>query len=512
MQMIARFRGSRWKAIVWRALIVTHRYCGIAIGLLMVMWFISGIVMMYVPYPRVAKDERVFTLLPVPWEACCRFGQDLLADEDRVLRAEVENLAGDPTVRLRRSGKRDAALDLAHGAFIRIDDDRARTIAIDAAPRIIGQAANPISVQKAEVDQWTIGRLFRDRPLFRFAFDDPRATNIYVSGTTGRVAHWTTAQQRFWNWLGTIPHWLYFLDLRTDTALWSEIVIWTSLLGTFLTAVGLYIGVAQWRSGWARSFSPYRGWFYWHHLAGLVFGVVTLTWVGSGLVSMNPWGFLEGQGGGDEQARIQGAPLSWREIRQSIEALRERKESAGVLSFVSSPLGENLYWLATQPDGRVVRLDAAGNVSPLGEAGLAEVARRIAGAVPVAEQAFVNEEDAYYLRRRERFALPAYRIILDDDERTRYYLDPTSGEVLEYVDGNRRWYRWLFGGLHRIDFMAWMRARPAWDILVLILMLGGLALSCTGLYLAVRRVRNDLRSALRLVSNRKRTGTAPDMT
>lgn len=45
MQMIARVRGSRWKAIVWRALIVTHRYCGIVIGLLMVEWFISGIVM-----------------------------------------------------------------------------------------------------------------------------------------------------------------------------------------------------------------------------------------------------------------------------------------------------------------------------------------------------------------------------------------------------------------------------------------------------------------------------------
>ena len=311
MQMIARVRGSRWKAIVWRALIVTHRYCGIAIGLLMVMWFISGIVMMYVPYPRVAEDERVRTLMPVSWEACCHFGQDLLADEDRVLRAEVENLAGDPIVRLRRIGKRDTALDLAHGAFIRIDDDKARAIVIDAAPRIMGEAANPISVQKVELDQWTIGRLFRDRPLFRFAFDDPRTTNIYVSGTTGRVAHWTTARQRFWSWLGTIPHWLYFLDLRTNTALWSEIVIWTSLLGTFLTAVGLYIGIAQWRSGPARSFSPYRGWFYWHHLTGLIFGVVTLTWVGSGLVSMNPWGFLEGQGGGDEQARIQGAPLSW---------------------------------------------------------------------------------------------------------------------------------------------------------------------------------------------------------
>jgi hypothetical protein len=31
--------------------------------------------------------------------------------------------------------------------------------------------------------------------------------------------------------------------------------------------------------------------FYWHHITGLVFGVVTLAFVASGLVSMHPWGF-----------------------------------------------------------------------------------------------------------------------------------------------------------------------------------------------------------------------------
>jgi hypothetical protein len=41
-------------------------------------------------------------------------------------------------------------------------------------------------------------------------------------------------------------------------------------------------------------------------------------------------------------------------------------------------------------------------------------------------------------------------------------------------DATARWYRWLLGGLHRIDFTAWMRARPAWDIIMLTLMLGGL--------------------------------------
>ena len=32
--------------ILWRTAVILHRYLGIAIGLLMVMWFVSGIVMM----------------------------------------------------------------------------------------------------------------------------------------------------------------------------------------------------------------------------------------------------------------------------------------------------------------------------------------------------------------------------------------------------------------------------------------------------------------------------------
>ena len=39
-------------------------------------------------------------------------------------------------------------------------------------------------------------------------------------------------------------------------------------------------------------------------LAGLVFGIFTLTFVVSGLVSMNPWGFLEGRGGGGEHVNV----------------------------------------------------------------------------------------------------------------------------------------------------------------------------------------------------------------
>ena len=53
--------------------------------------------------------------------------------------------------------------------------------------------------------------------------------------------------------------------------------------------------------------------------------------------------------------------------------------------------------------------------------------------------------------------------------------------------------RWLYNGLHSLDFAFWYNRRPLWDIGVLTLMLGGLASSTIGLYLGIRRVRRGVK-------------------
>jgi uncharacterized iron-regulated membrane protein len=495
-------RSAKLRTVVWQTMVILHRYLGVAVGLLMVMWFVSGIVMMYVELPRVTEEERARTLEPIAWQACCRFPQRLAPDEAQLFGTEVENVAGTPVMRLRPAGRPGFVLDLQQGAVIRIDAEAALEIALDAAPRIIGRPAKLVRAEEIQSDQWTLGRLRRERPLFRFGFDDPEQTSIYVSGSNAQVVHWTTATGRFWSWLGTIPHWLYFAELRSNAVLWTEIMIWTSLLGTFLTVLGLYLGITQFKA--RARFSPYRGWFYWHHVAGLVFGVATLTFVASGLISMNPWGFLEDRRGGGEQSRLEGGPLKWGEVRASLGAIRTNPAVAGSVSLVTAPFAGRLYWLATRADGSVTRVDADGNAAPLSQSDLAEAAERIAGDTKIADQSLINQEDAYYYQESERFVLPVYRVVLKDDESTRYYVDPRSGALLQRADAAARWYRWLFGGLHRIDFTAWMRSRPTWDIVMLTLMLGGLALTVTGFYLAVRRVRNDVVLLFRLIGGRRK--------
>jgi hypothetical protein len=55
-------------------LVRIHRYLGIATGPSMVMWCLSGAVMMYVPYPRLAEQQRLRALPPISWSGCCAFG------------------------------------------------------------------------------------------------------------------------------------------------------------------------------------------------------------------------------------------------------------------------------------------------------------------------------------------------------------------------------------------------------------------------------------------------------
>jgi uncharacterized iron-regulated membrane protein len=493
-------------SFLWRILVVLHRYLGIAVGLLMLIWFASGIVMMYVGFPQLSEQERLRALAPIPWQACCRVADGLIPDDLQFSRVQIETLVGVPVLRLRRLLRPDAVIDLAEGVGVRrFDSADARAIALDAITRIAGPATIAAAATIDE-DQWTVGRYRRDRPLHRLTFDDPARSTIYVSSTNGQVVLRTTSTQRFWNWLGAIPHWFYLTALRSDGPLWSETVIWASILGTFLTLLGLYLGIAQVKRGKDGKLSPYRGLFYWHHLCGLAFGIFTLSFVVSGLVSMNPWGFLEGRGGGGELSRLEGPLPKWGEVRASLAALQARPANA--VSLTTAPLAGRLFWLAAQADGTVTRLDASGAAAPLPEGELAAAAARIAGSNGIAEQGMLREEDAYYFSHHDEAALPVYRIIVNDAEKTRYYLDPRSGALLQRDDSSSRWHRWLFAGLHRLDFAAWLRARPVWDIVVITLMLGGLAGSATGAYLAMRRVRSDIVVLFRLFRGGRPGGAA----
>ena len=451
----------------------------------MAMWCVSGIVMMYVSYPALDPQARLQALEPLNWDRCCVL--PVSAQAETVTAASVEMLAGRPTLSLSQGG-RSQLIDLRSGYVI--PKVSSRQAALVAQTWVSGNSTKPPKLLGLiQDDQWTVsGDFAADRPLYHFAMEDAAGEEIYVSSTTGRVVQATRARERFWNWLGAVPHWLYFSALRRHASLWSGLVITTSVLGCFLVVVGLYIGVHQLSISAAGQSSPYRGVNLWHHIAGLIFGLFALGWVTSGLLSMNPWGWLEGEGAGEERAHLWGREHTGAEYTAALSAVA-RAAPTDVASLSLAPLNGQMYFIARSADAEPQRLDAAAAAAPLGDDDVAFLAHALrgGGADPVAE--LLSQEDEYYFRHHHELApLPVYRVNLADGSENHYYLDAVSGALVYKADLDAQRYRWLYKALHRMDFSAFIRSRPQWDGLMLLLMTGVTMLCGTGAYLGYRRL------------------------
>lgn len=227
-----------------RWLISLHRYLGIGLGWLLVAWCVSGIVMMYVAYPELSERESLAALPALEFAECCRFElPDGVAADEPLGAFSIEMLGRAPVAELETEYGRPMVVDLVTGRRVdAVDAPQAMSIA-QALASDPGQVA---FLEMVDRDQWTVSAAYdHARPLYRFAANDAVGTQWYLSSSTGELVLATTSYERFWNWIGAVTHWLYPTLLRQNGALWSQVVIWSSLVGVFLTVFGIYIGVAR---------------------------------------------------------------------------------------------------------------------------------------------------------------------------------------------------------------------------------------------------------------------------
>lgn len=480
---------DRRQSGVVRGLILLHRYLGIGVGWLLVAWCLSGFVMMYVAYPELTEDEYTRALPALDLAGCCRLTlPDGAEAGSGVSDFTLRMMLGVPVLTAFDAFGRRSVIDLHTGAAVNgIAPNAARRIADELTPPGGGRARIRF-LGAVDRDQWTVAGGFRgDRPLYRFAVGDAAGTQWYVSSTTGALVQDTTRVERVWGRLGSVVHWIYPTLLRQRPALWSQVVVWAAIAGTFLTVFGLVVGIARYGRGAPGRGSPYRGVKRWHHWLGLVFGALTLTWVGSGLLSMNPWGWLEGEGAGPEAARLRGeTSMTWSDVGRWLDTLAATDLPAATW-IETVPLGGSVYLVAHGRDGTQTRLTADGSrAAPLSEAALHEAAVRMLDGRPIAAAGLIDHDDAYYFGHHALRPLPVYRVIAADAGRTRYYLDAATGRLLAKTDTGRQWYRWLFEGVHRLDFAAPLRARPFWDALMLLLLAGVTGVCATGTYMGIK--------------------------
>ncbi len=283
-----------------------------------------------------------------------------------------------------------------------------------------------------------------------------------------------------------------------------------------LAVLGLVLSVTQFRRTRPVRLSaaiPYSGWMRWHYITGAVFGVFTFTFAFSGLLSMEPFAWTNARGIEVPRAALTGGAVdlaefgrfdlpSWDrllggQLLKEIEFVR----IADVHYYVArhtSPAADYKRERLHQPypvngraeDGRM--LVAAGTLAIRHEPFSVEsLLARLKVAVPdapVVESTLMSDYDSYYYSRQRLTPLPVLRVKFADPAETWVYIDPSIGQVLAQIPRLARVERWLYNGLHSLDFSFWYSSR-AWDVGMILLSLGGLTTSVLGLVLGIRRMR-----------------------
>lgn len=478
--------GKRW--LYW-----LHRWLGVATCLLCVMWFLSGLVMLYVPFPSWTDEERVASLPAIATERIAVTPDAALAAAGvRTLPTtfRLEMLAAEPVYRIVADGSH-WALSAATGETIReVGADRAQRHVESAFPAVRATLAETL-----DYDQWTVTRRFDPhRPLYRFALEDGLGTSVYVSSKTGEIVQNATRSERFWNWLGAVPHWIYFSPIRRDQELWRQAVMWLSGPLVIGAITGLWIGILRLRVSkpYARGrVTPYRGWMKWHHIGGLAGGLFLTAWIASGWLSVNPFKLF---------ARTQ---LS--ETQRIAYAGWRADAPYGISPAAVAGAGRNgateiaFAWTAGRPHMIARSASAAtlagphtGEALTFDDAELIAAARGMFPAASIAAASRVTEEEIYWYSHHRRRPLPAIKVRFDDPSATWLFLDPATGAIAGLVDRSARTYRWLFNFLHDYDLPVLLRNQPARDIVVWVLSIAGLIVSVTGVVIGYRTLRRQI--------------------
>ena len=81
---------------------------------------------------------------------------------------------------------------------------------------------------------------------------------------------------------------------------------------------------------------------------------------------------------------------------------------------------------------------------------------------PIVETALLQDYDSYYHPGERRPPLPVLRVKFGDPDATWFYVDPHMGQVVMRFTRRGRLQRWIYHGLHSLDFNFWYYNGPVW--------------------------------------------------
>lgn len=441
--------------------------------------------MMFVQYPSLSRNESLNYMAELDLSSCCEISEASLINHSQFESFVIEQRPYGPQLKLHFEGG-IKIFNTRTGALI-TDSSRSARSAYANQIAATAEAGPARSLGKVDIDQWSlIPKVAKHAPFEIFELNNSDKTHLYFSTVTGELVQQVSFTERTWGWVGAVVHWIYPTMIRSNTKLWVQLVIWLSVVSLFMVVVGAVLGVVRLRHRGRWRKSPYRGRFFWHHYTGLFCGVFMLTWLFSGLMSMYPWGLMEGRNFDKEIRNLRGSEFyftpeiqNWLKNISRMDMPDETVKLRGVI--VAGYL--NLFTTNIHNDTKLLQrlpVDESENLFPSPD----QIAKQMRPDINIISVDMLESSDRYYYSHHEHRKFPVYRFIYQDGERI--YLDATTNEVVAFFDSSRKTARWLYLGLHRGDFFPSLNGGLIWYIAW-----GGLLLCMTiavgiGCWLALR--------------------------
>ncbi len=488
------------KIKVIKAVQKVHRLLGFGLSFLLFIWCLSGIVMMFRGFPVIDKQKKLAfsnfnlnqkqLLLPQQCLEANNITQEILGFQ----------ISAGSTILYKFIDlhENQHVFDAETGLRPVIDEKAIRNI-IKATPFLKTAPIKEVE-QISALDQWTPSTKFNTHlPFFVVSFADDARTQAYFSSFTGEPIQYLNASDKFWAWLGAIPHWIYFKDLRIRTALWRNVVIVLSFMGIMSCLTGIALGIQRTYLSWKRNnrLTPYKKSLYkWHHVLGFSFGLLIFTWVLSGFFSMAPAKMETSTHlTTHEKLKWQNGSLNIRDIRQGeLEGLIDliaQEKNIGEIEY--SQFDQDNFWLCNYKDMSQKRFHYINGEFVLGQpydkTKITKVLSELFPEKGIEKDELIAQYDNYYYAKAGDIPLPVLRFSLSDRSQSLVYIDPNGARITTIKTSQNRITRWLYMGLHSLDFNTQFYKSTAWYIIVSILMFGVTALSFSGVLFTIKKMR-----------------------
>ena len=466
-----------------------HRWAGVVLCLVVLLWFISGAVLHFVPFPALGDEER--------YERGPGIDLARLSVTPATALAQVPGASALRLVGL--LGRPEYALLSKHGWVAVAGDTGERLPPVDSTTakhiaEAFGSAPTARVDGPIEYDQWIVHQHFdAHRPFYRVRLQDPTATELYVSARTGEILQRTRRTERAWNWCGAVMHWIYFTPLRKTYPAWNQAVWWLSLVTLVTAIIGTWLGVLRSLANHAagrKGLSPFRGWMRWHHIIGLFASLVVLLWIFSGWLSMDHGRlFSRGQATQAETDALRGTTIAAVAEAASIERLR----AAGPAAAIDFDAVSGEPFISLRGGGRLAHVFWLASGETASAIPIALLAQAVTSAWPGAmPEQHPSPGIAKLYALAEYLPREARAFITPGSRPTHIYIDELTGRVLIVMDPSRVAYAWVFYALHTLQFPGLNTHSALRTGLVLALLAFGTAFSVTGVVLGIRRLQREL--------------------